>query len=197
MMFRRQYEVPGSTPWSRDRRKSRPKRNLIRAAALEVLENRSLMAVSNLAFQALAPVEGQPFGAYPKLLATFTDANVNVSPTSFQATLQWGDGGIDTDIGRGGSVLILPDSSVESPSVPNQYDVFDTTAHTYLEEGTYLAQLSVTDLTDSGSGTAYSAVTVTDAPLFPVAVSPINATAGLSFTGTVGAFYDSDPNGTV
>src|SRR5208337_2539576 len=182
MMFRRQYEVPGSTPWSRDRRKSRPKRNLIRAAALEVLENRSLMAVSNLAFQALAPVEGQPFGAYPKLLATFTDANVNVSPTSFQATLQWGDGGIDTDIGRGGSVLILPDSSVESPSVPNQYDVFDAAAHTYVEEGTYLAQLSVTDLTDNGTGSAFQVATVTDAPLIGTAAGTINGSAGVPVT---------------
>ena len=91
-------------------------------------------------------------GSGTDLLATFVDTNAGLSPVSFSATLLWGDGGIDTAIGRGGVVLVLPDSSVHSPGVVNQYDVFDTTGHTYLEEGTYLAQLSVTDLTDRGSG---------------------------------------------
>ncbi len=179
---------------SRRRRGTRPRRDMIRVDAIEPLETRSLMTITNLAFTPpLNPVEGQNFGNVSPI-ATFTDsAGLNLS--NFSAVLQWGDGGIDTDVLNGGTVLIMEDTLI-----PTQYDVYDLTGHTYQEEGTPgNIALSVTETSSIGSAPNSASIsqpiTITDAPLSATNVGTIHPTEGQAFTGTLATFTDTDPNG--
>ena len=180
---------------SRRRRTTRPRRDMIRVDAIEPLETRSLMTITNLAFTPpLNPVEGQTFsGNIITPIATFNDTP-GLGLTSFSATLQWGDGGYDTDFNSGGSVLIMEQGSTST------YDVFDFTGHVYQEEGTPgNISLSVTENPPIGSApnsaSTSQPITITDAPLNAVSAGTITPTEGQAFTGTLATFTDSDPNG--
>ncbi len=171
-------------------------RGLSRRLAVEALEPRLLLSISNLALATLAPVEGQTFLAFDgspgSLLATFSDA-AGLGPNDFAATLQWGDGRFDIDLDHGGNIFIMEDAAV-----PTQYDVYDLVGHIYAEEGTpgNLA-LSVTETTTTpkSAATVSQPITVADAPLSASAVSTIHPIEGVSFTGTLATFADTDPGG--
>jgi hypothetical protein len=185
-----------------ERRPRRPRRSHRPLIAIEALEGRTLLSVSNLSFAALSATEGLPVAQFQgeigtDALATFTDANPGLGPQNFSASLQWGDGAYDTDVGRGGGILILPD-----PNVANQWDVYDLPSsyssrggHAYQEEGVYNLVLSVTDLTDGGSGLASERLIVHDAPLSATGVGSIAPVEGIPFTGTLATFTDADPGG--
>ena len=167
-----------------------------RRLALELLEGRALLSVTNLAFTALAPVEGLPFMVYDgtpdSVLATFTDA-AGLGPGDLSATLLWGDGGIDYDVIRGGGLLIL-----EDPDILTQYDVYDATGHVYKEDGTpgdIAPSVTDTSSTPPSTSSVSQPITVRDAPLTGVGVGTIDATEGQPFSGTLATFTDADPYG--
>ncbi len=204
MMFHDQKDEPRSMLRARNRRKARPRRNNLRLNINEfTLEPRTLLTISNFVLASpLNPVEGQLFKNFTgqnaaSLIATFTDTN-NPSPVQFNAFLSWGDGSFDQGPNAGGGVFILPDGAV-----PHQFDVYDTPSggnptggHTYLEESINPLTLSlfVTDTIDNGFGFGSAAISVADAPLKGSSVGTITPTEGVSFTGPVATFVDTDPN---
>ncbi|MBV9280122.1 MAG: PQQ-binding-like beta-propeller repeat protein, partial [Chloroflexi bacterium] len=118
---------------------------------------------------ALSATEGAAFNG---AVATFTDPNP--APSGDTATIAWGDGTTTT-------ATVAANNS-------GGYSV--TGSHTYAEDGTFSATVTVSN--GALSGTATSTATVTDAGL---------ASSGYVLTGTVGvglaqtvlSFTDSDP----
>lgn len=110
------------------------------------------------------------------VIATFKDLSGNNPP--YSATIDWGDStgtSIGTVTALGGGVY----SVTAGP-------------HTYAEEGSYLANIAVSNgggLTGSGSTT----VVVQDAPLSAQPLA-FNATEGSRFNGVIGSFTDASPN---
>ena len=113
------------------------------------------------------------------VVATFTDDDPNGTASDYTATIVW-DGSQTSN----GSI------------VANGSGGFDVTGtNTYAEEGTYQLSVTINDVGGS-SATVTPHLTVADAPLSATAVN-IQATEGSPFSGTVAAFSDADPNGTL
>src|SRR5271157_1304426 len=108
----------GTRQSARVRSTSRTMRTRQRFVSLELLEQRTLLSISNLVLASpLAPVEGQVFRSISQggltaanSIASFTDTNSSASPSSFSSFLSWGDGGFDQGIQAGGGILIVPES---------------------------------------------------------------------------------------
>jgi hypothetical protein len=121
----------------------------------------------------ITATEGQAFSG---TVATFTDSNTANVSGDFTATITWGDGTSSTGTvaGSGGSFTV-------------------SGTHTYNDEGSNV--LSVT-LTDDGTGTATGSAgataTVTEADTLTGTGVPINASQGVSFTGSVATFTDTN-----
>ncbi|HEU5118475.1 MAG TPA: hypothetical protein VFT74_17825, partial [Isosphaeraceae bacterium] len=156
------------------------------------------MSISALTFLASSPaMEGQTFGAFDgttnSILATFVDpAQVG----SYRASLQWGDGSLSTDLGQGGTLMVLPDSMLNSPGHANQFDIVDLVGHVYPEESItpQTLRLVVANANDSSdSASATKSLIVHDAPLSVIGVKTINAVEGQAFQGQVATFTDADP----
>ncbi len=128
------------------------------------------------AMSKISAAEGAPFSG---VVATFTTiASEPTTATSYQATIDWGDGNTTT-----GTVTTAPDGTL---------GVLGT--HTYADEGQFTATVTVSDpsgTSDSASGPA----NVFDAPLSITAL-PINAASGTLFQGDVATFTDLNPNAT-
>jgi PKD repeat protein len=112
-------------------------------------------------------VEGAGFSA---VVAHFSGG---VGP--YSAGIAWGDG----QTGPG------------SISAPNANAVSGT--HTYLEEGAYTVNVTITDSTGA-TATSSTSTSVADASL-TVTGAPVTAVEGASFSGAVASFIDADPNG--
>src|SRR5260370_33022097 len=95
----------------------------------------------------------------------------------YTATISWGDG----------------QTSPGSISIPNANSV--SGSHTYSEESVYTVSVTVTDSTGAtASGTR--STSVADAAL-TVSGASCTAVAGAGFSGTLAAFTDADPSGSV
>ncbi len=158
------------------------------ATNVEVTVNdAALSASSSLSLQA---VEGQPLSNV--LLATFTDDNPLAAVREFKATIDWGDGSpIDTGI------IHLAGDNTGSPVTVVQV----SGSHTYAEEGSYNAIVTLTDVDNPTQPvTSTVPVTTSDAPLVATEKALISATAGSPVpdnTGGNGAlvatFTDGNP----
>lgn len=109
-------------------------------------------------------------------VATFTDSDVTKTPSSFAATVDWGDGTTTPGTISGSNGAF---------SVSGQ--------HAYADEGSFSLSVAVTEVapgTAMGKGTAAAAVAEADVLTgTPVVFA---ATAGFVFNGTVAHFADSD-----
>jgi hypothetical protein len=123
---------------------------------------------------ALNAVAGAPFSG---VLGSFIDAGNDGTTTDYTATIVWGDG--------------TTTNGTFAPTGSGSVAVSGT--HTYAQPGGYALQVKVTDLGGS-SATAFDGVTVTaaGAPL-SVALTPIAATEGVPFSGTVATINDTNP----
>ena len=120
----------------------------------------------------ISATEGEPFSA---TVATFTEPETSAPASRYKAQIDWGDGSATsagTVAGSGGSYTV-------------------SGSHTYAEEGSYTATVTITDTGLAGNGaTTTSAATVADAP--------ISATCGTaavslqSFNGTVANLSDAN-----
>jgi PKD repeat protein len=114
-------------------------------------------------------------------LGTFTDSNTSLPASEFSATVNWGDGGPATP------------ASVASTVTPGLFNLLGS--HTYVEEGTYSAALTISD---SGASVFFNdTATVADAPLNAGIEVDFSTPPGVVFNGEVGSFEDSNPSGTV
>jgi hypothetical protein len=121
----------------------------------------------------VSAVEGQSF-AGP--VASFTDTNGSSTAGEFSATIDWGDGVVDT-------------GTVSGPG-GGPYTVTGT--HTYAEEGTDTVKTSITDsLNFANDVSATSTATVSDAAISASCAVP---TVSLqSFSGPVATLTDTNP----
>ncbi|HTD23143.1 MAG TPA: hypothetical protein VK738_10845 [Terriglobales bacterium] len=113
------------------------------------------------------------------VMAIFTDANPNGVAGDFTATINWGDGTLS--------------AAVVSTNGTGGFNVSGN--HVYADEGTYNAQITVTD--DGGSSViANTTVSVADASL-SASGTTVAAPHGASFTAVMATFTDANPNGVV
>lgn len=112
-------------------------------------------------------------------IATVTDPDPNAIADQYLATIAWGDGSSSPGIVNG------------PPGGP--FSV--TGSHAYVDEGTEVATVFVSDV-DAPANTAAvtSTVNVVDAALSATCATPSNSL--ISFNGTTARFTDADPNGT-
>ena len=109
-------------------------------------------------------------------VATFTDANPNAPLSDFTATIDWGD------------------STSSTGTITETAGVFSVTGtHTYAEEGTYPAVVSITDV---GGSTAQASdpATVVDAPLTAGTVTASGGVEGATVATLSATFTDANTN---
>jgi hypothetical protein len=130
--------------------------------------------------QPLSGTEGQ--GLSNVLVATFTDPGYDGVTNDYSATVTWFDANGQSHTSPG----------TVTPVGGNTFNICASNAVPYAEEGSYRFTVSVND--EGLVGTlASGAVTVADAPLHASGIT-LNATQGVSFTGTVATFSDGNPN---
>jgi len=96
------------------------------------------------------------------VVATFTDTDTVENASSYTATIDWGDGSMNS----AGTVAFTGTSTVGGVTA-NDYSISGT--HTYVAGGTYTTQVTVTDLGGSFSSTVGGVpVTTTLVPLAPI-----------------------------
>ena len=117
------------------------------------------------------PLPGNRFNA---LVATFSTTNPIPNPSSFSATIDWGDGTIDPG-------LILPDGNV-----------FDVRGSHVYAEGDYVLAINISDVGGS-KAQAYTSLSVPDAPLAVSVPSSIAAVEGTPITQAVATFTSGNP----
>jgi hypothetical protein len=109
-------------------------------------------------------------------VASFTDSITTDTASQFTATIAWGDGTTSTGTVSGGNGTFTV-----------------TGTHTYSDEGPFVASVTLTQ-TSGGSAKASANSTATVAEgdtLSVVGTSPLSATEGTSFSGTVANFADT------
>lgn len=126
------------------------------------------VAVTGLTF---TPTEAIAFNG---AVATFTDGDGNTSPAAYQATIAWGDNNSSS-----GTVSFASGKFTVSGM------------HTYSQEGTKTATVTVTDV-DGTTAAANSIAKIADAPIYGTTAA-INATLDATFAGAVGSFTDANP----
>jgi hypothetical protein len=144
------------------------------------LEERTLLSITVTVFANPPGTEGA--------LVQRTVANVRYSTGSasdYTASINWGDGTIT-------SAPVLPGNVGNTVSQLGTGHV--NGSHTYLEEGTYTVAVTVTG--DGQSGSGQNSLVVNDAALTAGTLTVPNVKEGQTFSGTVFAFTDADPNGT-
>ena len=109
------------------------------------------------------------------VVATFTAADPNATPSDFGATIDWGDG---SGVGLRGRT-----QSGSTFSVIGDY--------TYLAQGTFTVTTTITDA--GGAATATGTATVGAGPINATAAS-LNATEGAAATGLTVATFTGDAN---
>ncbi len=113
------------------------------------------------------------------VVATFTDTNTSNVASDFTATIDWGDGTTDT-----GSAVTISGSA-------GNFTV--SGRHTYADEGNFTITATLTDdAPGTATAQATSSVTATEADSLNGGGLTILPTEGLSFSGTVAQFTDSN-----
>jgi FG-GAP-like repeat len=109
------------------------------------------------------------------VVATFTDSATSDAAGDFTATIAWGDGVTTsgTVVGSNGSL------SVEG-------------GHTYADEGSDPASVTLTHTADNAQATASGSVAVAEADVLTGHGTTFRPKAGQPFTGTVATFSDTD-----
>lgn len=119
----------------------------------------------------LAVTEGQ---SVAPTLAALMDTDGNSNAASYSATIDWGDGTASStgvvNAGSSGGFVV-------------------SGSHTYSEEGSFTARISLADIGDGSSVTASSAVSVSDAAL--TATGTTGRLKGKAFNGTVATVSDA------
>lgn len=120
-------------------------------------------------------VEGSQLSS---VFATFTDPDPAGQADEYQATVDWGDG--------------MPSSpGVITRNTDGSFAV--TGLHTYLEEGSYQAQVTIADVDNSyNTEQVADSVTVADAPLTAAGVDDFSTNP---VDRTVATFVDANPSG--
>jgi hypothetical protein len=123
--------------------------------------------------------EGQALGSSTQV-ATFTDPDTTAVPTDYTASIDWGDGATTSGTISGGSGSFTVSAN-----------------HTYVEDGTFTATVTVTDADNPGNtGKATSTATIADAGLSPSCATP--TVTGFSVSGSTATFTDAaSPSGTL
>lgn len=111
-------------------------------------------------------------------MATFSDADQNTSPSTYSASISWGD--------TTASAGVVTGSRASGFTVSG--------SHTYAEEGSYTITVQISDL-DSNSTTVTSSATVADAALIAGGLNLKQSND--SVNGVVATFGDADPGGTL
>jgi hypothetical protein len=126
-----------------------------------------------------APIEGTPFKGQ---VGFFLSSNRNDTAASYTATIDWGDGAVDTGSVSGGN---------------GQFAVSDQFPHIYADEGAYTQTVTVTRNVDGSISTTTGSGTIEvrddDALLPALTVQPVNANLGQTFNA-VATFMDT-PSG--
>jgi hypothetical protein len=123
------------------------------------------------------PVTGvQGFAIVDTVVATFTDANPNTTPSGYSAAVDWGDG-TDPFPGR---ISVNPAGGFQV-----------TGTHVYVDEGSYAVTVVIYDLGLTGASAGATA-TISDAPL-TVKTMPITKVEGDPFSGVVATVTDLNP----
>ncbi|HEV2415822.1 MAG TPA: choice-of-anchor Q domain-containing protein, partial [Candidatus Dormibacteraeota bacterium] len=132
-------------------------------------------AITGTGKQLLITTEANPFTGP---VATFQDSDPQGVLSDYTATIAWGDG---------------TTSAATLVNGPNLVQASGT--HTYAEEGNYSVTVTLTDA-GGAVATAVSPMNVGDTSLSGsgITFSPVE---GTTFSGNVGTFTDSDPNGTL
>ncbi len=168
-----------------------------RLRLVEVLEQRTLLAVTSISVNAINPTEGVPFGSasVPAQIGNFDVNNyIGVDESSeYSAVINWGDGAQSAGLGP---VTIQFVADLGGGNA--EYGVYSY--HTYAEATTPsnpdTLTINVADNTGPGNVQAQSGpVQVNDTPLTP-AFTPttVSTTAGAGLTNlTVGQFVDTNP----
>ncbi|HLY50807.1 MAG TPA: hypothetical protein VKR21_16585 [Solirubrobacteraceae bacterium] len=124
----------------------------------------------------VSATEGQAFSG---AVATFSDPDVTAKASDYSASINWGDG---------------KTSSGTISGTPSKFTVNGT--HTYAEEGSFHATVTITDNDGSGNNaTVTDTAKVADAALHASGVAP--TLSGTTASGKVATFTDSDSGGTV
>ena len=120
----------------------------------------------------ITPTEGQTFSG---TVATVTDTGSSLAASAFTATINWGDGTSSTATVTGAS---------------GSYTVAGS--HTYTEEGTFQATVSVTETAISATVSATTSATVGEGDTLTAVAGTVTATQGSTFTGAVATFVDTN-----
>ena len=109
-----------------------------------------------------------PLGASPVAIASFTDNNASATASDFTATIDWGDGGIDTVSAASGGIVAVT-------GVPGMFEVLGN--HTYAADSAYLVNVAIQDVGGASASVSQQAFIVSPSPLN---VTPYDPTAPLS-----------------
>jgi hypothetical protein len=150
------------------RRRSRAVRR-----AVEHLEQRDLLAL------VVGPITATEDSLFTGKVATLAPGDIQGTPPSLTATVNWGDG-------TAAAVATV------TTDVSGNYDVFSP--KTYTKFGSFPVVVVVNG-TGGSTVTAQGTATVADATLIPTPTT-FTATVGKSFTGTVATFQDPDTTST-
>jgi len=107
-------------------------------------------------------------------VATFTDSNGGDTPASFSAQIDWGDGTTTSGTVSGGAGTFTVAGG-----------------HTYADEGSDTATVTVTHTSDMATSTVSGSVAVQEADSLTPHASTFGAVAGQNFNGPVATFGDS------
>jgi hypothetical protein len=177
--------------------RKRRSRRIKEPALVQLLEPRTLLAVTSITINPINPTEGVPFGtvAKPAQIATFVVNNfIGIDESSqYSAVIDWGDGAKSAGLGP---VTISFVASLGNGNAQYAVNSFHTYAEATTTGNPYSLTVTIDDNTGPGTNQSQSGpVAVNDAPLVnSFTPTTTSATVNVPITNlTVGQFIDSNP----